>query len=93
MVSAYLIQHSPNASKATTKETTNATGNEVHVTKDRGIRTSHKFGGEVPDNRFPSNHKGKTDDKKERGPHNLQLIRKQEKTKIWFCIVFTYFIS
>ena len=31
----------PNATKATTKETTNAITNEVHVTKDRGIRTSH----------------------------------------------------
>ena len=31
----------PNATKATTKETTKATTNEVHVTKDRGLGTSH----------------------------------------------------
>ena len=33
----------PNAAKATTTETTNATTNEVHVTKDGDIGTSHLY--------------------------------------------------
>ena len=31
----------PNAIEATTRETTNATTNEVHVTRNRGTRTPH----------------------------------------------------
>ena len=56
-----------------------------------------KFGGEVSDNRFLSNHTRTTDKKEERGPHNLQLIREQKTGQslkiIWFCIIYTYFIS
>ena len=64
----------PDATKATTKATTN----EVHVTKDRGIRTSHKIVG-GPRQQVSIQPKRKTVDKKERGPHNPQLIRKQKK--------------
>ena len=49
----------PKCNQSNHKRNNNATTNEVHVTKDRGIRTCHKIGGEVLDNRFPSNHKGK----------------------------------
>ena len=31
----------PNTTKVTMRETTHTTTNKVHVTKDRGIRTSH----------------------------------------------------
>ena len=37
-----------------------------------------KFGGEVPDNRFLSNHTRTADKKKERKPHDLQLISEQK---------------
>ena len=45
----------PNATKATTIETMNATTNKVHVTKNRGIRTSYNLV-ENLGNRFLSNH-------------------------------------
>ena len=60
-----------------------ATTNEAYITKDRGIRTSHNLVEDLG-NRFLSNHKGKTDDKKERGPRNLQIIRKQKTLKFGF---------
>ena len=47
-----------------------------HLTQEQELCI--KFGGEVLDNRFLSNHTRTTDEKKERGPHNLQLIREQK---------------
>ena len=44
----------------------------------KGIGTFYEFGGEVPDNRFLSNHTRTGDKKKEKGPHNLQLIKEQK---------------
>ena len=47
----------PNATKATTTETTNTTTNEVHVTNVRGIGTSHNISiGASPYNLCPSSH-------------------------------------
>ena len=54
MVLHYLTQHSPKCVTTATKATTNTT-TRVNVTK-AVIGTPHEIGGEVPDNRFLSNH-------------------------------------
>ena len=49
------------------------------------------IGGEDPDSRFLSNHKGKTEEEKERGTSQPSIH--QKKNKLELCIIFTFFIS
>ena len=91
----YLTQYSPKCVITATKATTNTT-TRVLVTKPV-ISTSHKIGGEVPNNKFLSNHTRKQTRQKESDEREGKRISEPsnlaQRTTIWFCIIFTYFIS
>ena len=88
MVSVYLTQHSPMQLEQQQQKQQMRFMLPKIGQKDLAYNLVDNLG-----NRFLSNHKGKLMTRKKEDLTTFNSSENRKKTKIWFCIVFTYFIS